>query len=167
MIISTALGPAAVVYFNQVKAREGDTAAFQCISGLLILLGGSGILMLMVVYAKGEHLVAWLAPGLSDFAKGEAIRCLQLTSLSLPFLMMYSLLVGLLNAQYMFFRTTLASILLVGLVPLPILLGSQKSAWALAWGFNAGAFAACFLLFMVGVYKRQLRKGRIWWSDLR
>jgi len=167
MIISTALGPAAVVYFNQVKAREGDTAAFQSISGLLILLGGSGIAMWILLFTGADRLVTWLAPGLNDLVKVEAIRCLQITSLSLPLLMMYSLLIGLLNAQHMFFRTTLASILLVGLVPLPVLLGSQKSAGALAWGFNAGAFAACFLLFLVGVYKKQLRTGRIWWSDLR
>jgi len=167
MIISTALGPAAVVYFNQVKAREGDTAAFQSISGLLILLGGSGIAMWILLFTGADRLVTWLAPGLNDLGKVEAIRCLQITSLSLPLLMMYSLLIGLLNAQHMFFRTTLASILLVGLVPLPVLLGSQKSAGALAWGFNAGAFAACFLLFLSGVYKKQLRTGRIWWSDLR
>jgi putative peptidoglycan lipid II flippase len=167
MIISTALGPAAIVYFNQVKAREGHTAAFQSISGLLILLGGSGIAMWILLFTGADRLVTWLAPGLTDLAKDEAIRCLQITSLSLPLLMMYSLLIGLLNAQHMFFRTTLASILLVGLVPLPVLLGSQKSAGALAWGFNAGAFAACFLLFLVGVYKKQLRTGRIWWSDLR
>jgi putative peptidoglycan lipid II flippase len=167
MVVSTALGPAAIVYFNQVKVREGDTAAFQSISGLLILVVGAGIIMWLLLFTGADRLVTWLAPGLTDIAKGEAIRCLQLTSLSLPFLMMYSLLIGLLNAQHMFFRTTLASILLVGLVPLPVLLGSQKTAGALAWGFNAGAFGACFLLFLVGVYKRQLRKGRIWWSDLR
>src|SRR4030095_4793657 len=91
MIISTALGPAAIVYFNQVKSREGDTAAFQSISGLLILLGGSGILILMPLFARADDFAAWLAPGLNDLAKGEAIHCLQITSLSLPFLMMYSL----------------------------------------------------------------------------
>ena len=132
MIISTALGPAAIVYFNQVKAREGDTAAFQSISGLLILLGGSGIAMWILLFTGADRLVTWLAPGLNDLVKVEAIRCLQITSLSLPLLMMYSLLIGLLNAQHMFFRTTLASILLVGLVPLPVLLGSQRSAGALA-----------------------------------
>ena len=167
MIISTALGPAAIMYFNQVKTREGETAAFQSISGLLFLLGVSGTVMSMLLFTTADRLVTWLAPGLSDFAKDEAIRCLKLTSLSLPFLMMYSLLVGLLNAQYIFFLTTLASILLVGLVPLPMLLSPQESAGTLAWGFNAGAFAACFVLFLVGVYKRHLRKGRIWWSDLR
>jgi putative peptidoglycan lipid II flippase len=167
MVVSTALGQAAIVYFNQVKVREGDTAAFQSISGLLILVVGAGIIMWLLLFTGADRLVTWLAPGLVDNAKGEAIRCLQLTSLSLPFLMMYSLLIGLLNAQHMFFRTTLASIILVGLVPLPLLLGSQKTAGALAWGFNAGAFGACLLLFLVGLYERQLRKIRIWWSDLR
>ena len=92
MIISTALGPAAVVYFNQVKAREGDTAAFQSISGLLILLGGSGIAMWILLFTGADRLVTWLAPGLTDLAKVEAIRCLQITSLSLPLLMIIAFL---------------------------------------------------------------------------
>jgi peptidoglycan biosynthesis protein MviN/MurJ (putative lipid II flippase) len=69
MIISTALGPAAIVYFTLVKAREGDTAAFQSISGLLILLGGSGIAMWILLFTGADRLVPWLAPGLSGFAQ--------------------------------------------------------------------------------------------------
>ena len=67
----------------------------------------------------------------------------------------------------MFFRTTLASILLVGLVPLPVLLGSQNRLGRWPGALMPEHSAACFLLFLVGVYTRQLRKGRIWWSDLR
>jgi putative peptidoglycan lipid II flippase len=167
MIVSTALVAAATVYFNQVKAREGESAAFQSISGLFIIVLGVGIILGILLFSEAEWLVSSIAPGLGNNTYSKAIRCLQLTSISLPFLMTYSLLVGLLNTQHMFYRTTLASIVLVGVVPLPILLGAQVSAEALSWGFNAGAFGACFLLFTVGVYKGQLRKGRIWWSDLR
>jgi putative peptidoglycan lipid II flippase len=151
MVISSGLSAATTMYFNQVKAREGEAEAFQCISGLLVMALAVGIFLGSLLFVQAGRLVTGIAPGLSQTVSGEAVGCLKLTSMALPFLMIYSLLTGFLNAQYMFFSTTLAGTLLVGLVPLPVLLGAPVSPDALAWGFNAGALGACALLLMVGL----------------
>jgi putative peptidoglycan lipid II flippase len=167
MVTSSALVSAVTLYFNRVKVRDGEAAACQSVSGLLIMTGAGGILLGTLLYAQADRVVTWTAPGLSSHVTTEALRCLQLTTLSVPFLMMYSLLSGLLNAQRMFLLTTIASMVLVGLIPLPILLGRPVSPESLAWGFNAAAFGAWILLFTVGLHIGYLRKGPIWWTDWR
>jgi len=165
MVISSGLSAATTMYFNQVKAREGEAEAFQCISGLLVMALAVGIFLGTLLFVQAGRLVTGIAPGLSQTVSGEAVGCLKLTSMALPFLMIYSLLTGFLNAQYMFFSTTLAGTLLVGLVPLPVLLGAPVSPDALAWGFNAGALGACALLLMVGLRSGGLGRPRMRWSD--
>jgi putative peptidoglycan lipid II flippase len=167
MITSSTLVAATTVYFNQVKAREGETAAFQSISGLLVVVFAGGIVLGVLLYAQADRIVGAIAPGLDHHATAKAAQCLQLTSMTPPFLAMYSLLTGFLNAQRMFFLTTLAGTVLVGLVPLPVLLGMQVTPEALSWGFNGGAVGAWALLFAVGLHGRRLRRGRILWSDWR
>ena len=165
MMISSALAGTTTVYFNQVRAREGDAAACQSISGLVIMVGLAGSMVGVLLFAQADWLIASIAPGLPKPATEEAIRCLSLTSVSIPFLAMFSILTGLSNTQHMFFLTTLAGTVLVGLVPLPIVLGLPASSEALAWGFNSGAIGAWMLLYFIGLYRGQLRKSRVWFSD--
>jgi putative peptidoglycan lipid II flippase len=165
MIISSAFVATITMYFNQVKMREGEEAALASVSGLIIVAGGIGLLLCIACFAEAELLVAVIAPGFSEIAIKEAKICLEITSLSLPFLMIYSLLIGLLNAQHIFLIPTIASILLVGLIPVPVLLGASVTSQSLSWGFNSGAVAACLLLLGVARLNGLLFKIRIWWSD--
>ena len=165
MVVSTGLGSAATLYFNRVKIQESETAAYESISGLLVIVLCCGILLGAVFHLEAELFVATVAPGLA--LQTEAIRCLQITALSLPFLMLFSLLTGLINAHHTFFITSLAGVLLVGLVPVPMLWSTRVSPEILAWGFNLGALSGCLLLFTVSLRRRHLRPGRIWWHDLK
>jgi putative peptidoglycan lipid II flippase len=165
MIVSSAFVASITMYFNQVKMREGEAAAAECISGLIMIAGGIGLLLTIAIFIGADAVVRIIAPGFTTSALEEAIGCLRITSLSLPFLIMYSLLIGLLNAQHIFVMTTIASILLVGLIPAPIMLGATVTSQSLAWGFNSGAVSACSLLLSVAGYNGSLCRIRMRLSD--
>jgi putative peptidoglycan lipid II flippase len=166
MIVSSAFVAAITMYFNQIKISEGERAAFRRVNGLLLMAGVVGLLLGLAIFFTSNMMIKILAPGLTVNASNKAIHCLEITSLSLPFLLVYSLLIGLLNAKHIFVITALSSILLVGLIPVPVLFGFSVTSESLAWGFDAGALGACTLLLAFGRHIGFLSGIRISWSDL-
>jgi putative peptidoglycan lipid II flippase len=167
MIVSATLSTATIVYINQLKTREGDATARKKIGGLMIGLLTISVCTMILVFLLATDLINLIAPGLIQQVHQKAVACLRITVLSIPFLTLFSLMTGLLQAEGRFYVTSLSSIFFVGLVPLPILLSQDPSAETLAWGFNLSAMTSCILLFAVSISNQLIKTGRLEWSEFK
>ena len=167
MIVSASLSAAGILYVNQLKAREGEAEARKKIGGLMIGLLAASVCMTILTFLLAYHLISLIAPGLGHEVHQNAVACLRITALSIPFLVLFSLMTGLLQAEGRFYVTSLSSIFFVGLAPLPILLGQEASAEKLAWGFNLSAVTSFILLFAVSISNQLIKNGPLEWFELK
>jgi len=165
MIVSTGLGAAAIVYFNQVKARAGKSEACEKIGGVAVAASMISVLMAIFIFGAADELIELFTPGLSSEVHQKAVACLRITAPSLPFIVLLCLLTGLLQAEGHFYITSLASILFVGLVPLPVLISEQISSESLALGFDLSATGSCLFLLGTSISKQLITNGRVQWVE--
>ncbi len=169
MIVSTGLGATAIVHFNQAKARGGESEAREKIGGLTVGISTVSVVAAILIFLAADGLIGLIAPGLRNEVRQQAVACLRISAPSLPFVILFCLLSGLLQAEGRFYATSIGSILFVGLVPLPVLVGKEVSPEALAWGFDLSAGTGCLVLFVLGAFRHSVKMrmlSRVEWKHV-
>jgi len=165
MIVSTGLGATVIIYYNRAKSSAGKSEAREKIGGLMVVLATISLLAAILTFLAADILVRLIAPGLLNEVHEKAVACLRITAPSLPFIILFCLLTGLLQAEGHFYVTSISPILLTGLVPLPVIVRQDLSPETLAWGFNLSAGASCLFLLAVTVLNKLVQKGQLAWTE--
>ena len=146
MIFASSFGIAALVYFHEVRVREGLREAHQRLTFAAFISVIFGIFVTAALLIRPD-VVRWLTPGLSNEQLEGAAGVLRITAIAIPLLAASSILQGVLQANQHFYSFSLAALIQILLLPIFVLFGGEATPQALAWGFTAGGLV-CFAVIL-------------------
>ena len=166
MITYTGLGASATVYFYREKVQCGETETSKKFGGIIVAICGISVLGAIFIGLLAGQFVQLSAPGLEFSVQQHAIKCLEISSLSLPFVTIFSFLNGLLQADKRFYASGLGSSIFVGFVPLPIFIW-EASPEVLAWGYDLSSALGCTFLLAMAYWRKLVRLGKVSFPELK
>jgi putative peptidoglycan lipid II flippase len=166
MITYTGLGASATVYFCRQKLQSGEMEASKKFGGIIVTITAISVLGATLIGLLANQFVQLSAPGLEFGVHQHAVKCLEISSLSLPFVTVFSFLNGLLQADKRFYATGLGSSIFVGFVPIPILVW-EASPEFLAWGYDLSAALGCMFLLAMAYLGKLVRLGKVSFPELK
>jgi putative peptidoglycan lipid II flippase len=165
LVLGSGLGVAIIGFFNEVRVRSGEAAALGKITALCIWTVLASALIAGALVVTAREVVGLIGPGLSEQARFAAGRVLRLTACTVPFLAVSTIVQGLLQANHKYYICSLSAILQVGLVPIFLLLGAERTPETLGWGFTAGAILGCSVMIAAALRSGLLSPGQLSGSD--
>lgn len=167
MVLSSGFGIATVTYFHETCAQKGQEVALTKVTGFCLwTLAGTSLVSVLLV-AAAKPLIAWLVPDFSLPMMEQTAGVLRITAPFLPFLAVFTVLQGFLQANHRFYSSSIAGIAQVSLVPIFLLFGSPATPEVLALGFNLSAAAACMILIVVAWKSGLMHLGKLVSQDFK